>query len=325
MPRYSLTTMAMLVWACLVLGVSSSRSAAGGGLAKQQEATSVVDESYAASLRRGLQWWKDPQGGGGNDKKGDDDDDDKNDDKDDDNKDDDEKCAGRDDRSRECGASDSFPKKCCGSLICEKDGIRCKAKEDVEEDDDDDEPKCSILGMRSQQCGGGGALPAACCGDLVCNENNRCDDPANAGNAKDDAPATDGGEEGGDLATCASDGDRAVECGATNPSRPTKCCPGHICSNDAGFASCVRDPSSGATPGGVPVTPDAPLSPAQTPSKMTGEPTMISPTSEPTLEPSLEPTKERSGLLATSGATAVAGGAVVAWVSVCAGALYALF
>ena len=49
------------------------------------------------------------------------------------------------------------------------------------------------------------------------------------------------------------------------------------------------------------------------------------PTSEPTLEPSMEPTKEGGGLLATSGATAEAGGVIAAWVSVCAGALYALF
>ena len=50
------------------------------------------------------------------------------------------------------------------------------------------------------------------------------------------------------------------------------------------------------------------------------------PTSEPTLEPSLEPTKDGdNGLLATSGATVVAGGAFAAWASVCVGALSAFF
>ena len=50
------------------------------------------------------------------------------------------------------------------------------------------------------------------------------------------------------------------------------------------------------------------------------------PTSEPTLEPSLEPTKDGdNGLLATSGATVVAGGAIAVWVSACVGALFVLF
>ena len=50
------------------------------------------------------------------------------------------------------------------------------------------------------------------------------------------------------------------------------------------------------------------------------------PTSEPTLEPSLEPTKDGdNGLLATSGATVIAGGAIAAWASACVGALFSLF
>ena len=50
------------------------------------------------------------------------------------------------------------------------------------------------------------------------------------------------------------------------------------------------------------------------------------PTSEPTLEPSLEPTKdEANGLLATSGATVVAGGAIAAGASAFVGALFSLF
>lgn len=50
------------------------------------------------------------------------------------------------------------------------------------------------------------------------------------------------------------------------------------------------------------------------------------PTSEPTLEPSLEPTKDSdNGLLATSGATVVAGGAIAAWVFAFVGALFVLF
>ena len=312
----SLTTMAVLVWACLVLGVSSSRIAVGSGLAKQQQEASatsaVVAESFTTSLRRSLQWWKDPLGVGGDDEDDEDDEDDKrrNDDDDDDVKDDNNQCAERDERSRECGASDSFPRKCCGSLVCDPSGTRCKREGDIEEKEEVKEEEtqvkacadpgersqacggggatpetccgantcnmetnrcealeCSLLGMRSQQCGGGGALPVTCCGDLVCNESNRCDDPANAGNAQDDAPVTDGGKEDADLSTCASDGDRAIECGATNPKRPPKCCPGHICSNEAGFfARCVKDPTAGGTPGNdVPVTPDIP--------KVTLEPT----------------------------------------------------
>lgn len=327
----SLATMAMLVWACLVLGVSSSRSAAGSGLAKQQAEASAssaaVAESFTASLGRSLQWWKDPLGVGGDDEDDEDDDDRRNDDDDDDVKDDNDdndQCAEREERSRECGASDSFPRKCCGSLVC--DGTRCRREGDIEDDEKEEEEtqvkacadpgersqacggggatpetccgantcnmetnrcealECSLLGMRSQQCGGGGALPVTCCGDLVCNGSNRCDDPANAGNAQDDAPITDDGEEDADLTTCASDGDRAIECGATNPSRPQKCCPGHICSSDASFfARCVKDPTSGGTPGtDVPVTPDIPLTPAPTPAKMTGEPTMGGATLEPT-------------------------------------------
>ena len=301
MPRRSAvslarTTILAVLMACLVLGVSSSRIA-GGGLAKQ-EAASVADPFIITKMfRRSLQWWKvDDKDDEDDKRKNDDDDDDRV--KDDD--DDDDKCAERDDRSQECGASDSFPKKCCGSLVC--DGNRCRREDDVEEDDDDDDEKeevcadpgersqacgggsstpesccgdsicnmetkrceeqvCSLLGRRSQQCGGGGALPVTCCGNLVCNENNRCDDPANAaGNAQDDSPTTD-------------DGGKDV---------------------------------------GVPDTPDTQLSPAPTPA-----------TFEPTLDPTMEPTKEAGGFVAISGATSRA--AVAAWVSICAGILHALF
>ena len=268
--------MAMLVWACLVLGVSSSRIAAGSGLAKQQQAASAssaaVAESFATNVARSLgEWWKEALGVDDNDDDEDDDDKRRNDDDDDDNvKDNNNQCAERDERSRECGASDSFPRKCCGSLVCDPSGNRCRREGDIEEKEEKEEVEaleCSLLGMRSQQCGGGGALPVTCCGDLVCNESNRCDDPANAGNVQDDAPVTDGGKEDADLSTCASDGDRAIECGATNDKRPQKCCPGHICSNEAGFfARCVKDPTAGGTPGtDVPVTPDIP--------KVTLEPT----------------------------------------------------
>jgi len=306
MPRRSAvslarTTILAVLLACLVLGVSSSRIA-GGGLATQ-EAASVADPFVITKvLRRSLQWWNVNDNEDEDDKrKNDDDDDDRVKDDDDDDDDDDDKCAERDDRSQECGASDSFPRECCGSLVC--DGTRCRREDDEDDEDDEDEEDeeevkeesqvktCADPGERSQVCGGNGGTPESCCGDNICNmETKRCEEQE-----------------------CSLLGRRSQQCGGGG-ALPVTCCGNLVCNEDnrCGDPANSAGNDDGEKDAGVPDTPDTSLSPASTPS-----------TFEPTLDPTMEPTKEAGGFVATSGATSRA--AVAAWVSICASALYALF
>jgi len=382
----------VLLALCLLLGVSFGSN----GPAELQEATVAASSTGASAPEdvRGLQaWWENAVGQGEEDedkRDNNDKDKDKDKDKDDNDNDNDDNCASRNDRSRECGANDNFPRRCCGSLVC--DGTRCVREGDVEGEDENDEEEepakkcassgersqecgggadvpedccgnmicnsdtsrceakqCSDLGERSQQCGGGGALPVTCCGSLVCNANNRCDEEGGGDDAVKEEDTSNAVSDtvsdtvsvGGDTSACAGDGERSIECGAANAARPASCCPGHVCSDDPGFAfRCKLDPSStnggstdestvpAPTPGATVVAPPptkSPTFPAAAPPSDVG--LLMTPTSEPTLEPTQEPTKDgelgfgsANGAAATAtafvGYTTLVLGALLAWTAI---------
>ena len=200
----------VLLALCLLLGVSFGSN----GPAELQDATIAASSTGAATPEvRGLQaWWENAQSPG-EEEEDDRDNNDRDKDRDDNDNDNDNNnnCASRNDRSRECGANDSFPRRCCGSLVC--DGNRCVREGDVgveekEPAEEEVEPAktCAALGERSQQCGSGANLPADCCGNMICNsDTNRCE-------AKE----------------CSDLGERSQECGGGG-ALPVTCCGNLVC------------------------------------------------------------------------------------------------
>jgi len=143
-------------------------------------------------------------------------------------------CADVGDRAQECGAaSDTRPAECCDNLVC--DGLRCvdpddapdeQATEPQEEPDEGTvigrEDICGEVNDRAVDCGATNPnRPQSCCDGLTC-EGLFCVDPS----AVDEGGTVGPGVEEG---TCAADGDRSQQCGATRSDLPADCCDGLVC------------------------------------------------------------------------------------------------
>jgi len=119
-----------------------------------------------------------------------------------------------------------------------------------------DPNNCASEGDRAQQCGASTNRPPMCCEGFVCTP----------GNAKVTCTSSAIAEaieaEQVERETCAGDGGRAMECGASE-GRPPVCCPGHVCVEGAGV-KCVA------------IAPPTP-------------PPVLGPTLEPTEKPTRDP------------------------------------
>lgn len=183
-------------------------------------------------------------------------------------------CAALGEKSQACGAVDlSRPLGCCDGLVCSGGAsVRC-----VEPVPTAAPLQCAPLDDRAKECGAiADSRPDTCCGDLVCapGASQKCVEPFPT--ASPTAFVED----------CAPLGERALDCGATNPKRSQSCCEGTICSPklSGGTAfSCIEDPNTSA--------PNPPPTPAPTASPTISKPA-TAPTEKPTFTDTLAPSPE---------------------------------
>ena len=102
---------------------------------------------------------------------------------------------------------------------------------------------------RSVECGATDpSRPSACCSGLTCQGKN-CIDPDIAEDPTSESPANEGD------GSCAGDGKRSQQCGATRSDFPSSCCEGLVCQDALEGVKCVV-PAPGAEPVSEPAVED---------------------------------------------------------------------
>ena len=174
-------------------------------------------------------------------------------------------------KAQECGAvNPDRPLSCCEGYVCANTGLRCissltpaPAEDTSTPAAEDDASKCaaplSEHGEKAQECGAiNPDRPLSCCEGYVCaNTGFKCVGESSTPAVEDESggvtledPSTSCKE--GNCTKCASPwslhGDKAQECGASNPLRPTICCEGYTCSlggvnGNGGYRCIALDPN----------------------------------------------------------------------------------
>ena len=103
---------------------------------------------------------------------------------------------------------------------------------------------------RSVECGATDpSRPSACCSGLTCQGKN-CIDPDIADDPTSESPANEGD------GSCAGDGKRSQQCGASRSDLPSSCCEGLVCQDALEGVKCVV-PAPGAEPVSEPAVEDS--------------------------------------------------------------------
>jgi len=111
-----------------------------------------------------------------------------------------------------------------------------------------DDTVCAEHDERSVQCGAiDPTRPSACCSGLAC-QGKKCIDPSIAPveEPTSEPPAIEGD------GSCAGDGDRSQQCGASRADFPASCCEGLVCEDALAGVKCIM-PTPGAEPVSEPV------------------------------------------------------------------------
>eukprot|EP00562_Extubocellulus_spinifer_P000269 CAMPEP_0178480164 /NCGR_PEP_ID=MMETSP0696-20121128/5559_1 /TAXON_ID=265572 /ORGANISM="Extubocellulus spinifer, Strain CCMP396" /LENGTH=303 /DNA_ID=CAMNT_0020107605 /DNA_START=82 /DNA_END=993 /DNA_ORIENTATION=+ len=202
-------------------------------------------------------------------------------------------CAVEGQRSQECGAvNPDRPATCCEGLFCQKAVCVSSLAE------------CAAQGEKAIECGiAQTSRPETCCEGLVCDALKTCQPIGEVPTAEPTVfiPPT---------ALCASAGDRAQDCGATNTARPQSCCGDLICEEGAGVR-CVDPNAAAPTTEEVDpeVDPDDEVEPTAAPTDASTEDREDTDTAEPTAGAGLD---EPTGVPGTAEPTPSTDGGIVA-------------